>query len=103
MSETTKEGWDRFYDNCEATYRGGYHAPSEVEIFRHGMRTVCNILANSFPHPQVCRCEADYEKVAKAAVELFKADKRSVSGLTANEMEKAVALWKAAKEAGLCE
>ena len=37
----------RFSDlraDCMATYMGGYSHPDEIEIFRHGMATVCNVV-----------------------------------------------------------
>jgi len=37
----------RFSDlraDCMATYMGGYSHPDEIETFRHGMATVCNVV-----------------------------------------------------------
>lgn len=31
-------------DDCLATYLGGYREENEIEIFRHGMETVCNVI-----------------------------------------------------------
>lgn len=38
-------GFDTLRADCLATYLGGYHDEREVEIFRHGMETVCNVVA----------------------------------------------------------
>lgn len=35
---------DKVYEGCEALYNGGYSATGEIDIFRHGMRTACNVV-----------------------------------------------------------
>jgi hypothetical protein len=36
--------FDNLYNECERGYGGGYKTPYELDIFQHGMHTVCNIV-----------------------------------------------------------
>jgi hypothetical protein len=37
---------EALYAGCEDAFLGGYHDDADLDIFRHGMRTVCNVLGN---------------------------------------------------------
>lgn len=39
-----RSSFDTLRADCLATYMGGYHTPDEIETFRHGMTTVCNVV-----------------------------------------------------------
>ena len=39
-------------ENCLRTFMGGYSDGGEVEIFRHGMETVCNVVDDALTPPQ---------------------------------------------------
>lgn len=93
--EQIKAAWDEFYENLVATFGGGYQSDDERRIFHHGIRTVCNVMAGGYPSPDECRRVNEYRAVATAALEWFKADKRQVSDLSLEELNKVIALWAA--------
>lgn len=47
--------WDDYERACHATYGGGYRTEEELEIFRHGMTTVFNLLRAEFKAAEECR------------------------------------------------
>ncbi len=47
--------WDDFEAGCLATYRGGHQDEKTLEAFRHGMRTVFNLLRYEFKPASECR------------------------------------------------
>jgi hypothetical protein len=46
---------ERIREGCLVSFLGGYSTPHDIEVFRHGMETVCNVL------------RAANERLAKAA------------------------------------
>ena len=44
--------WDDYEKGCLLTFAGGYHTEAELRIFRHGIRTVFNLLRREVPFPR---------------------------------------------------
>lgn len=47
--------WEDYREGCLATFGGGYQTQDELEIFRHGMGTIFNMLDSEFPCPTEMR------------------------------------------------
>ncbi len=60
------ETWDEYRNGCLTTYRGGYKTDKELEIYRHGINTVFNLLEREFPQPELIFTEIKCSKTASA-------------------------------------
>lgn len=49
------QSWDDYDQGCQLTFGGGYRTEPELDIFRHGMGTVFNLLRHEFPQAQLCK------------------------------------------------
>lgn len=65
------QSWDEYERGCLATFGGGYQTEEEREIFRHGMKTVFNLLRAEFPPAQVCKTSAGQRDVLLAECEFL--------------------------------
>jgi hypothetical protein len=62
INEPPPKSWDDYERGCLLTFNGGFSETGEVDAFRHGMRTVFNLLREEFPAAHVCKAAPDMLK-----------------------------------------